>query len=94
MVLSLSASINNDDDGLIEVAPVTERGAELSAILLRMVNESTCPDPRRAPLIIRSNDIETNARVSMRCSSEIPAGNALSLTVRRVMAEMVQAVRR
>ena len=78
----------------MEVAAVPTRGIGLSAILLRTVNESTCPEPRRAPETIRSNDIETNARVSMRCSSETPAGIAVPLTFRRVTAEMLQTVRR
>ncbi len=87
----MKASISNSDtrEG---AAAVRGAGVGLSAMLLRTVNESTCPDPRSAPVAVRSNDIDTSARVSTRCSSETPASIAAPLTFRRVTADIVHVV--
>lgn len=37
---------------------------------------------------VRANDMETDARVSIRCSSALVAGNPAPLTVNRVTAEI------
>ncbi len=85
----MSASIRRSD-GRTGALPVVARGGVASARLLRTVNESICPDPRNAPVAVRVDDKETTARVSIRCSSETPAGMAAPLTFRRVTAAIVQ----
>ena len=72
--------MNTDNDGRTGVAAVAATGFSRSVMLLRTVNESTCPVPRSAPVTVRFNDIDTRARVSMRCASDTPDGIVAPLT--------------